>query len=120
MTMYHGMLLIDSPEPAIGKWENQLGFRGLKEVWAIPGTEQRVEIDCDDDYEGDPEHDPEGEAGWEVRVEDDKFHGGCIEYIAFGSFAQCDDAAKEFMATIPEGGNVIEAARRFSQNRSEP
>jgi hypothetical protein len=65
----------------------------------IPGTDKRIEIDCDDGYEGDPEHDPAGDGGWEVRLETDNN----IEYFAFGTFAQCDEAAKAYMREHPEG-----------------
>lgn len=100
MTMSRGMLLFDTPEPAIGDWENQLGYRGLKEVWVLKGTPIQIEIDNDDSYEGD-EHDPDGEAGWEVSLSNEDT--GDVQYLTFGTFGQCDEAAKKYMADNPHG-----------------
>ena len=65
MTVNRGLLLFDAPERPVGKWENQLGYRGLKEVWKIPSTPYILEIDFDDGYE--PAEGAEDDAGWEGR-----------------------------------------------------
>jgi hypothetical protein len=88
MTIYQGRLLFDTPEPTINNWENQLGYRGYIEVWKR--GEQTLTMDCDDDVDPDV-------GSWEVRV-DDWPGEGQTEYIAFGTFAECDKAAKEWMS----------------------
>jgi hypothetical protein len=95
MTMNRGMLLFDSPEPPVGKWENQLGYRGLKEVWKLEGTPIILEIDMDDVPDEDPED------CWEVSVANDET--GDVRYIAFGSFNECDKAAKKYMSEHHNG-----------------
>jgi hypothetical protein len=86
VTAYRGLLLFDYPDPPIGPWENQLGYRGVKEVYRKKDTNQYVEIDFpDDEYQ-------EWEAWWH---DDDT---GAWEVFAWGAFEECEDAAKEWMS----------------------
>ena len=49
MTLFHGMLLFDFPEPKVGKWHECLGYRGMMDVWHLSGTPWRVIIEPWDD-----------------------------------------------------------------------
>lgn len=80
MTINKGLFLFDFPEPTINAWENQLGYRGMLEVWQRGSDEIRI-IPCDDSSD------------WEVLFENDRIW----EFIGVGSFEQADAIAKEYM-----------------------
>lgn len=86
MTMYSGMLLFDVAEESIGKWKNQVGFRGMMEVWRKAGTEEEIIIQSDEDRVGNT---------WEVIWQNNE--SGAWNYIGFGTFNQCDRIAKQYM-----------------------
>ena len=68
-----------------GIWINELGWRGLREVWRLNDGPINIAIemfDCDD---GD----------WEILLFNDDT--GDVDYLGFGSFTYCDNAAKKFM-----------------------
>jgi hypothetical protein len=78
------MLLFDIAEPAIGPWENQLGYRGMIEMWRKSGTQQFVcmePCECGED--------------WEAWLGDDET--GNSESLAFGTFDEVDKASKDWM-----------------------
>jgi nuclear transport factor 2 (NTF2) superfamily protein len=68
-------------------WENQLGYRGIIEVWELKGTKVALHIDVDEDVED--------EGCWFVTFETETINRD----IGYGTFAQCDTLAKEFMRT---------------------
>ena len=35
MSLFHGLLLFDVPDKPIGQWKENLGYRGVKDVWEI-------------------------------------------------------------------------------------
>jgi hypothetical protein len=86
MTLFAGMLLFDIAEPAIGPWENQLGYRGMIEMWRKAGTQQFVCLEPDDCGKEDC---------WEAWWGDDET--GSWELLAFGTFDKVDKAAKKWM-----------------------
>lgn len=47
MTIFKGMLLFDIAEDSINGWENQLGYRGMMEVWKK--GDKTIYIDLDED-----------------------------------------------------------------------
>lgn len=94
MTVFKGMLLFDIAEPAIGKWENQLGYRGMIEVWRHAETGDEVVLEPDEDSS-------EEENIWEFIVQNNE--NGDFDYISSGTFAQVDKAAKAWMKEHPEG-----------------
>ncbi len=84
MTLFKGILLFDIAEDPINGWENQLGYRGMMEVWRKGNREVVIEP-CED---GDK---------WEVwvRATDDS---GYWDSIGFESdFDKADKLAKEWM-----------------------
>lgn len=85
MTIFKGMLLFDMAEPTINGWENQLGYRGMIEVWKKGG--QTIIIQPDEDC-------PEDEDVWEVIWETEEIWE-CIDY-GYG-FDDADAKAKEYM-----------------------
>lgn len=87
MTRFRGLLLFDVAERAIGPWENQLGYRGMMEVWKKRGTALVVTIQPHESSEDDEE--------WEAWWGDE--NTGDSESIAFGTFEYCEDEAKEWM-----------------------
>lgn len=93
MTVFKGMLLFDVPEPAIGKWENQLGYRGMLEVWKHSKTGDCVVLEP---YEDAPE-----ECIWEFWIHDKDSYN--CESISSGAFDQVDKEAKEWMRKHLEG-----------------
>ncbi len=89
MTVFAGVLLFDIAEESIGKWENELGWRGMREVWR--NGDRTLNIDVDDDG---------GENAWELWLANDAT--GYSESISWGTFAECDRDAKEYMRANPK------------------
>ncbi len=88
MTLYHGILLFDVAEDPIGSWENQLGYRGVMEVWKAGDSTLQIEAD-------------EDSGGEEVWVHDEE--GNHDSLGIFPTSDQDDAAAKAFMRENPEG-----------------
>lgn len=85
MTKYKGMLLFDIAEEPINGWENQLGYRGMMEVWKKGKDEVVIELEDGTDEES-----------WEVRIETpDNF-----DSIGFGNTEEeATKIAVEYMKT---------------------
>ena len=100
MTKFGGLLLIDVPEDPIGDWENELGHRGMREVWHLQGKEHiKINIDpyedCEECLAGECEC-------WEVWYSNDE--AGDWEPIGHGhGFDAADKIAKEYMRENPHG-----------------
>jgi len=90
MTKFKGVLLFDMPEPAIGDWENQLGYRGMIEVWKHKKTGDELIIEpCDEGYT-------------EVLIHN-KDHTKMDSLNAFDTDQEADDFAKKWMREHLEG-----------------
>ena len=94
MTLFKGVLLFDIAEPEIGNWENELGWRGMREVWHLKGQEH-IEINIDPNDDADNEE-------WEVWQSNNK--SGEWGSIGYGNtFEEADKIAKEYMREHPQG-----------------
>lgn len=91
MTIFKGLLLFDIAEEPIGEWKNQLGYRGLIEVWKIPRTQDFICIEYDEDSDCE-----------EVWLGNDKT-GDCENIGFFDTVEEADKGAKEFMRENPHG-----------------
>jgi hypothetical protein len=89
MTVYKGLLLFDIAETSIGRWENELGWRGMREVWR--NGDYTLNIDVDEDSEREDQ--------WELWLANDKT--GYWESIGWGTFDEVDKMAKEYMRDNP-------------------
>lgn len=102
MTKFKGLLLFDIAENPIGQWENQLGYRGMMEVWKHSETKHVVTIQPWDDIcetHGDKEC-----TCWEVWIADDKTgNWDCLGI--WENFELADQKAKEWMGENSEGWN---------------
>jgi len=105
MTLFKGLFLIDIAEEPIGNWENQLGYRGMMEVWKHKETGEEIVIEPFDheDHET-PEDDPhlricECHEVW-MRCE----KTGNIDTLGvYDSFDEADREAKKFMRENQRG-----------------
>lgn len=91
MTKAHGTLLFDAPEDAIGKWENQLGYRGYIEVWKLKGSDWEIQVEPDEDS------DQEGDCL--VYLQNPKTGNQTTLYAG----TKADSAAKGYMKKYPQG-----------------
>lgn len=99
MTVFKGVLLFDIAEPCIGKWENQLGYRGYIEVWQLKGTKQQVIIEP---YKDEDSQEPDYEGEWHVfRQDEDTGFWDTIGFYA--TEEQADKAAKDYMRQNSKG-----------------
>jgi len=97
MTLFKGMLLFDIAEEPIGNWENQLGYRGMMEVWKHNKTEDTIIIES---YEDCKEHGENCECQ-EVWMHD---KNGKLDTLGFyDTFEEADQEAKQFMKENPKG-----------------
>lgn len=92
MTLFRGMLLFDIAEPPIGDWENQLGYRGMMEVWKLKDTDYVLTISAYEDSD---------EPCDEVWIANDST--GYWESLFFGSTEDCNTFAKKWMNEHPKG-----------------
>lgn len=44
MSLFHGVLLFDIPDKPIGEWKENLGYRGMIDVWEIEKKGLRLTI----------------------------------------------------------------------------
>ncbi len=86
MSLFHGMLLFDIAENPINGWEEDLGYRGMKEVWRKGSRHITIEP-----YDGEPYYEDE----WECWLGNDET--GAWGSIAFGSFDRCKEDAVAYM-----------------------
>lgn len=99
MTLFKGLLLFDIAEPPIGNWKNQLGYRGMMEIWKVKDTTQFL---CIEAYEDCEIHDPDECTCEEVWLGDDTT-GNCDVLGVYDNFEEADKASKEFMQQNPNG-----------------
>jgi len=92
MTLFKGMLLFDVAEPAIGKWENQLGYRGMLEVWIHDETGDTITLEPNEDAT---------EEEWECWIHDKESEQW--DSLGWGTFKQVDKLAKQWMEKHPNG-----------------
>ena len=87
----------NDPEPAIGRWEKQLGdLPGqVAARWIIPGTDCRIEIEFDAGYGGEY-----GRSSWDAILK----IGVTVEcFCCSPDFERCDEEAKEYMRAHHDG-----------------
>lgn len=91
MSLYKGVLLFDIAEPPIGKWEEKLGYRGLKEVWChSDNPNNRIEIELEDC--GNCEE----EDNWEI-IHSDELTGN-VNYLAgFDNYDEAHEFSQKWM-----------------------
>jgi len=99
MTLFKGLFLIDIAEEPIGNWENQLGYRGMMEVWKHKETGEEVVIEV---FEDCSEHDPDECECHEVWLRCNKT-GNCDTLGVYNSFDEADIEAKKFMRENQKG-----------------
>lgn len=98
MTLFKGILLFDIAEKPIGKWENQLGYRGMMEIWKHENGD-RIIIEV---FEHDTEEHLSGKCEChEVWMHDKK--GNLDTLGVWSSFEESDRNAKAFMKENPDG-----------------
>ena len=102
MTIFKGLFLFDIAEPSIGQWENQLGYRGMMEVWKIQETQDFVCIEPWDDI--CERHRDQECTCWEAWLGNDKT-GDCDTLGIWESFDKADQEAKKWMNENPNGWN---------------
>jgi len=89
MSKFHGMLLFDIADKPIGKWHENLGTRGMYDLWEMEVKGKVlycVRVTPYDDGEKS-----EWEAWWSNE------ESGVWESIEFGTYKQCLKSAKDFM-----------------------
>lgn len=99
MTIFKGVLLFDIAEPTIGDWENQLGYRGMMEVWKHKKTGDTITIEP---YEDCTEHDPDECQCHEIWIADDK-NGQYDSIGIYNTFEEADQETKKWMREHLEG-----------------
>lgn len=95
MTLFNGMLLFDVAEPSIGKWREQLGWRGTKDEWQTEDGRYSLFIES---FEEDIENDVIEEEVW---IADNKT--GSWDSLFFGEYDEVKEKAKKWMKENPEG-----------------
>jgi len=91
MSRFHGMFLFDIADEPIGDWEEDLGYRGVKDVWRTRDKHFMLVIEPNEDTEDEEE----------VWVANERT--GNWDSIAFGTYEECIDEAKKFMRENPNG-----------------
>jgi len=98
MTIFKGLLLFDIAEQPIGEWENQLGYRGMMEVWKHKTTGDTIIIEA---YEDCTIHDPNECTCEEVWMHD---KNGNVDILGvYDDFETADKEAKKLMRENPKG-----------------
>jgi len=85
-------------EDSIGDWENQLGYRGVMEVWKHKVTKEEIVIES---YEDCTRHDPNEYTCEEVWLHDE--NGNVDTLGVYNDFEEADREAKRFMRENPKG-----------------
>ena len=101
MTKFHGILLFDVIEEPIGRWENQLGYRGMMEVWKVD-KRNVLTIEPLDDWCANCEEEGRDCECWEIWIADDE--QGVFDTLGvYPSFEVADTKAKQIMTEFPNG-----------------
>jgi len=100
MTKFKGMLLFDFPDPPIGQWNEEVGTRGMYDLWYFGNTKQFLMIEP---YEELPcsIHGDECTCE-EVWLGDDKT-GNCTTVGTYDGYEEALEEAKRFMRAHPKG-----------------
>jgi len=99
MTLFKGVLLFDIAEAPIGNWENQLGYRGMMEVWKHKETGEEIVIEL---YEDCTEHSSDECECHEIWMRDNK-RGISDSHGVYDTFEEADREAKKFMRENQKG-----------------
>lgn len=107
MSKYRGMLLFDIADPPIGKWHENLGYRGYLDKWEIKDengkVSQSITIDLNEDVVD--------EIYWDVFWDNED--GGDLNTLGGGDYDTAIEIARRFMRLHPNGA-TFEDTMKFT------